>query len=137
MKLRCTFLLLALLTACAPMQPIPEPPSADQLLHDVPCPFHIADPWRRIEARAFRGRVVTRHDREAYPGAMVALRKRGGKKIRKIYSDDAGRFHIPDLTEGTYEFVACAEGMDPDTGWLTISHTAAEGEVELLLRYGV
>ncbi|HYC91879.1 MAG TPA: carboxypeptidase-like regulatory domain-containing protein [Thermoanaerobaculia bacterium] len=118
---------------------IPQPPYESQLHRAIKCEAHILSPWRTVYARSFRGRVLISGEQQVFPGAVVALRKRGGQRIIEIEADERGRFEITNLRSGVYEFVACTRdaGMDPDMGWVVVSRRASAEGLELFLRYGV
>jgi hypothetical protein len=118
-----------------------EPPYESRLYRTLKCEAHIMKPWRTVSARSFRGRVLISGEREpaGFPGAVVAVRKRGDLRIHETAADEHGRFGIADLEDGVYEFVACTRGigMDPDTGWVVLSRRAPDEDIDLFLRYGV
>ena len=116
---------------------LPEPAFEEQLWRAAQCEGNIFETYRHLESSQFAGRVMVRADNDVFPGAVVAIRERGGKEIRKSKSGEDGSFEIADLQNGVYEFVACAPGMDPDRGWITITPRSDVREIQLFLRLGV
>ena len=115
-----TLLLLGVFTtscSATKARPLLEPPNTSQLYRAIGCDAHVIVPWRTLEGRDFRGRVVLQTTDQPIPGAVVAVRRYRTEQILRTEADEQGRFAIVDLDDGVYEFVACASaGLDPDMG---------------------
>lgn len=115
-----------------------EPPWAERLLRSASCNAHIVESYRALESRRLAGVVVVREDETAYfSGARVIVRRKDDARIYETTTDAHGRFAFDELPNGTYEFLACAEGMDPDQGWVVVRWNAKPRELWLSLRFGV
>ncbi|MGD0307135.1 MAG: carboxypeptidase-like regulatory domain-containing protein, partial [Candidatus Acidiferrales bacterium] len=68
------------------------------------------------------------------PGASVTVTNHDTGLTRKVQSDQAGRFNVPQLLPGTYTVTAAAEGFEPETVASVFAGLGQKQTVDITLR---
>lgn len=125
-RLASIFLLLAPVYVAAACLARNRAPSSD------PAPFTTAMNERTIklnqpiETRQVRGLILrSQAENRTLPRATIEIRGDGTKgRVKRVTSDDRGRFHFGGLRAGTYEFKVMLYGFQSVSGTILVSKDA-------------